>query len=129
MKSITIEQRVRYVECDPMGFVHHSVYPVWFEMARTELLRRCGLRYADLEAAGVFIVVVNLQVKYKKPARYDDKLRITATLNALGPVRLEHDYEVHRDDELLATASTTLACVDRDGKLIPVPDVLLATAK
>lgn len=101
MKSITIEQRVRYVECDPMGFVHHSVYPVWFEMARTELLRRTGLRYADLETAGVFIVVVNLQVKYKKPARYDDQVRITATLNTMGPVRLEHEYEVHRDNELL----------------------------
>jgi acyl-CoA thioester hydrolase len=125
MKSITIEQRVRYVECDPMGVVHHSVYPIWLEIARTELLRRTGISYAQLEAAGTFIVVVDLHLKFKKPARYDDLLRITATLKTLGPVRLEHLYEIHRDDELLATATTTLACVNRQGQLVPVPDALL----
>ena len=125
MQTATLDLRVRYAECDPMGFVHHSIYPVWFEMARTELLRQRGVVYAELERQGVLIVVVKLEVKYRRPARYDDELKVTATLTRIGGVRIEHDYEVRRGDELLCTASTTLACLDRDGKLRGVPPELL----
>ena len=124
MPTTTIETRVRYPECDPMGYVHHSVYPVWFEMARTELLRETGPAYAELEREGVLIVVVDLKVKFKRPARYDDELEVTATLRRSGGARIEHDYEVRRDRERLVTGSTTLACVDTDGRVRPVPEAL-----
>ena len=66
-----IEVRARYPECDPMGVVHHTVYPVWFEMGRTELLRSVGGSYRDLEEAGALLAVTRLEVRYRAPARYD----------------------------------------------------------
>ncbi|MEX2670614.1 MAG: thioesterase family protein [Phycisphaeraceae bacterium] len=120
-RSTTISVRVRYTECDPMGLVHHSTYPVWMEMARGELLRTTGLSYAELESSGVLIVVVKMNLHYKLPARYDDVLDVTATLRRVTHVRIEHDYEIHRDGLLLCKASTVLACLNREGKLQPVP--------
>lgn len=107
-----------------MGYVHHSAYAVWFEMARTELLRRRGVRYRDLESEGVFIVVARLNASFRKPARYDDELIVTATLTAAGGAKIEHDYQVRRGAELLCTASTVLACVDREGRPMRVPAML-----
>ena len=69
--SGTLQLRVRYVECDPMGVVHHSSYLPWMEMGRTELLRDVGMSYAALETAGVFLVVTKVEVKYRRPLRYD----------------------------------------------------------
>lgn len=120
--SICLDVRPRYVECDPMGYVHHTVYPVWMEMARTELLRNTGVSYAELEQRGVFIVVVKLNITYRKPARYDEPLTVHATCTKAGGAKIEHDYEIRRGDELLLTASTTLACVDAEGKVTRVPD-------
>lgn len=120
----TIDVRVRYAECDPMGVVHHTVYPVWFEVARTELLRVSGTPYAQLEAQGLLIMVVQMQVKYRRPAKYDDVLQITATLRRASGARIEHDYEIRRGTELLVTGSTVLACVDRTGRVVPVPENL-----
>ena len=124
MQSITTQIRVRYAECDPMGVAHHSAYPVWLEIARTELLRASGVAYAELEKSGTLIVVVKLELTYKKPARYDDLLDVTATLKRAGGVRIEHAYEVRRGRDLLCTAATTLACLDREGKLTAVPEAL-----
>ena len=66
----------RYCETDQGGVVHHSVYPVWFEMGRTELLRANGLAYKDLEKVGVFFVVAELNIKYRRPAMYDEELEL-----------------------------------------------------
>lgn len=121
-----IELRVRYAECDPMGFVHHSTYPVWFEMARTELLRLRGVCYRDVEAEGWYFVVARLSVRYRKPARYDDELVVSVRVEPTLGAKLEHAYEVRRGGELIATAETTLACVDRDGRLVRVPAELMA---
>ena len=68
------EIRVRYPECDPMGVAHHATYPIWFEIGRTEMLRARGGNYRLLEAEGVFLAVVRLEVRYRRPARYDDLL-------------------------------------------------------
>jgi acyl-CoA thioester hydrolase len=120
----TLHVRVRYAECDPMGLAHHAAYPVWLEMARTELLRESGVRYADLERQGVFIVVARLNMSFHQPARYDDAIAVTATLKRSGGAKIEHDYQVTRDGRRLCTASTVLACVDRDGRPMRVPDNL-----
>lgn len=119
-----IEIRVRYAECDPMGVAHHSAYAPWLEMGRTELLRASGGSYRDLEAAGVLLAVVRLSIRYKKPARYDDVLSLTTRITNLGHVKIEHEYELRRGDELLAAAETTLACIDREGRAQPLPPSL-----
>jgi acyl-CoA thioester hydrolase len=120
-----IRIRVRYPEADPMGKLHHSRYWVYFEMGRTELLRSAGLRYRDLEEKGMFLVVARCSAAYRAPARVDDELTLTTRLARLGTVKIEHEYELRREDgTLVATAQTTLACVDRDGSIQPVPDVL-----
>ena len=95
-------------------------------MGRTELLRQTGVSYRELEERGVFIVVVALQIRYRRPARYDDLLRLVTTLANSGRAKLEHAYEILRGDELLATAKTTLACVDRDGAVKALPQFLAA---
>jgi acyl-CoA thioester hydrolase len=118
----SIDIRVRYCECDPMGVVHHTVYPVWFEMGRTELLRSTGRTYRDMEAAGLLLAVVRLEVSYKQPARYDDQVQLRTTLTRIGAVKVEHSYELWRGDDLLVTGSTTLACIGRDGKAQAMPE-------
>ena len=115
--------RVRYVECDPMGFAHHSTYPIWFEMGRTEMLRGRGGRYRDLEASGIFLVVADLSIRFRIPARYDDLLTLRTHLIEGGRARIKHGYELlDADGRLVARAVSTLACVDRDGRLQAIPE-------
>ncbi|MFO0961423.1 MAG: thioesterase family protein [Phycisphaerales bacterium] len=121
----SIDIRVRYCECDPMGVVHHTVYPVWFEMGRTELLRQTGTTYRAFEEAGILLAVVRMELTYKQPARYDDLVRLQTTLARVGAVKVEHTYELWRGDQLLVTGATTLACLDREGRARALPDGLL----
>lgn len=120
-----IEIRARYPECDPMGFVHHATYPVWFEIGRTEMLRAAGGSYRELESSGVFLVVVRLEVRYRRPARYDDLVTLETHLLAAGPVKIEHRYRLSRGEERLVEGATTLACLDRDGRAQALPPGLL----
>ena len=122
----TIDIRVRYPEVDGMGYLHHSRYLQYFEMGRVELLRAKGHTYAQLEQAGIFFVVVKVEVKYKAPARYDEELALTTRLVKQTHVRLDHTYELKRAGALLAEATTTIACVDRAGQLQQIPDFLAA---
>ncbi len=126
--STEIRLRIRYTECDPMGLAHHASYIPWLEMARTELLRSCGVSYADLERAGILLVVTKVSVNYKAPARYDDQVVIVVRVNGGGRARIDHDYEVWLDQNdgrgkstLLATAESTLACVGPDKRPRPLP--------
>ena len=119
-----LELRVRYNECDPMGVAHHTTYPVWFEMGRTELLREGGFSYRDLETQGFLIAVVKLSVQYRRPARYDDLLVLETSITDHGRATIDHAYELHRDGVLLTTAATTVVCLDRDGRPQPLPEVL-----
>lgn len=120
----TIAIRVRYPEVDGMGYLHHSRYLQYFEMGRVELLRAAGHTYAELERQGVFFVVVKAEVKYRAPARYDEELSLVTRLVKQTHVRLDHTYELRRAGELLAEASTTIACVDRAGQLQQIPEFL-----
>lgn len=124
LPQTTIDVRVRYVECDPMGFVHHTVYPVWFEMARTELLREQGIVYAELEKRGDFIVVAKIDVTYRRPAKYDDVLQVVVIEARVSRAKIIHEYKVLRDGELICSGTTTLACIDGDGRPRPVGDVI-----
>ena len=117
----TIPIRVRYSEVDAMGYLHHSRYFQYFEMGRIELLRALGHSYAELEAEGVYFVVVKVQCQFKAPARQDEQLQLTTRIERQGMVRIDHVYELKRGATLLAEASTTIACVGRDGKLREIP--------
>jgi acyl-CoA thioester hydrolase len=119
-----ISVRVRYAETDRMGLLHHSNYLVYFEQARTELLREVGLTYKDLEDQGYLLVLTKVEVHYRRPAHYDDVLTIRTRVERTTSVRIDHRYEVLRDGELLADGVTTLACVDRTGRPQPLPDNL-----
>src|SRR6266550_4149919 len=116
-----IEIRVRYQETDGQGRVHHANYLTWFELGRVELLRAGGHSYRELEEAGVFLVVAEASLRYHLPAFFDDVLRLrTTTVRAKG-ARVEHRYEVFRGDELLAEGTTTVACVDKNGRATRLP--------
>lgn len=123
ISSIDIEIRVRYPEVDQSGALHHSRYWVYFEMGRTELLRSQGFNYCNLEAEGVFFVMAKCAARYKAPARYDDVLILTTRITKVGAARIDHEYELKRksDGQLLTTAETTLACIDGEGRIIPIP--------
>jgi acyl-CoA thioester hydrolase len=120
----SIEVRVRYNECDPMGFVHHSNYLTYMEMGRTEMLRASGGRYREMEAAGQFVVVVRADVRYRSPARYDDVLVVTTQVTKVTAAKIVHQYTIRRDEATLVEAEITLAVIDRNGKLQTVPDDL-----
>jgi acyl-CoA thioester hydrolase len=122
----TITIRVRYPEVDAMGYLHHSRYLQYFEMGRIELLRSLGHSYADMERDGVFFVVAKVECRYKAPARYDDELTLTTRVLRQTHVRIDHAYELRRGDQLLAEATTTIACVGRDGQVRQIPAELEA---
>jgi acyl-CoA thioester hydrolase len=122
--SHDIEIRVRYQETDGQGRVHHANYLTWFELGRVELLRAAGHNYRELEAAGIYLVVAEVSVRYHVPALFDDLLRLrTTTVRAKG-ARIEHRYEVCRGEELLAEGTTTVACIDRSGRVTRLPEWL-----
>lgn len=122
--SCDISIRVRYAESDPMGFLHHSKYFEYFEMGRTELLRLAGFRYRDLEAQGIFFAVAKLDCRFKAPAHYDDELVLTTRIARMTRARIDHAYTLRRGGQELCEATSTLACIDRNGRLIPIPDAL-----
>jgi len=105
-----------------MGYLHHARYFVYFEEGRTELLRRCGIRYRDMERRGLFYVVARLECRFKAPAHYDDLLTLTTTTEKLTRVRVDHHYQLMRDAQLLAEANSTLVLVGRDGRPTSLPD-------
>jgi acyl-CoA thioester hydrolase len=121
-----VELRVRYNETDPMGFLHHSRFFVYFEIGRTELFRAGGGNYRVMEDSGLYFVVVKAECKFKAPARYDDLVLLQTRISRVGPVKLEHEYELRRGDTVLATGHTVLGCIDRDGKVQRIPDDILA---
>jgi acyl-CoA thioester hydrolase len=122
LKQHQIELRVRYNECDPMGYLHHAQYLTYFEIGRTELLRAGGGNYRQMEADGMLIVVVKAECRYHRSARYDDVLRLITTIDRVTQAKIEHKYELFRGEERIATGHVTLAVINREGKVQPVPE-------
>ncbi len=123
VNSCTVTIRPRYSETDQGGVVHHSVYPVYFELGRTELLRANGLAYKDLEASGVFFVVAELNIRYRQPAEYDEELLLETVCGEVTPAKVKHNYKLRRksDGMLLTEGWSVLVCVDKDGKIRRMP--------
>lgn len=123
-QSCDVSIRVRYAETDRMGYLHHATYFVYFEQGRTELLRLQGISYRDIEDEGYLLAVVKLDCRFRRPAFFDDLLTLRTTLVRTTAVRVEHRYELYRGAELLCEATSTLACVDREGRLQALPESL-----
>ncbi len=128
LDSFTLEVRVRYAEVDRMGVLHHSRMFVLLELARTEMLRRHGMNYRQMEDEGWFLVISKLSCQFKAPAYYDDVLLIKTTVVRMTHTRIDHAYRVTRQSngDLIAEAETTLACVDRQGDIQRIPESLKA---
>ncbi len=120
-----MEIRVRYQETDGQRRVHHANYLTYFEMGRTEMLRSYGYTYRAFEEAGLFMVVADASCKYLAPAQYDDLLVLRTRVQKLGAAHIKHAYEVIRDSTIVATGTTTVVCVDAEGKVRRLPDWML----
>ncbi len=115
--SVT-EVRVRYAETDQMGRAHHMAYVVWFELARTELMRQNGISYADMERRGVLLPVVRLEVDYLKGVEYEDVVDVHTCVADVRSRRVQFDYRVvaRQGGEVVAEAMSVLICMNRDGR-------------
>jgi acyl-CoA thioester hydrolase len=125
MKENITEIRVRYAETDAMGVAYHANYLVWFEVGRTALLEELGYPYAKLEEDGIILPVAECHVRYKAPARYDDRLLIHSTCTELRGVSMILSYKIEnkKTGALLAEGWTKHAIVDRNMKPVKIRDV------
>lgn len=118
--------RVRFDEVDQMNVVHHPRYLIYFEVARTRWLRDLGAPYRDVVGSGTHLAVIEVGVRYLKPARYDEELTVSTRCTEAAGARVSLEYEVRRGDDLLATGFTRLASIDPGGKAKRMPDALRA---
>ena len=117
--------RVRYAETDRMGIVYHANFAIWFEVGRVELLRQMGFEYSQMERDDkCHIPVVDLRVRYKAPAQYDDEIVVRTELKNARATLLHFSYEVFREPDraLLATGETMHIIVDDKFERRPFPE-------
>lgn len=128
------ELRVRYQETDQMAVVYHSNYLGWFEIGRTEMIRQMGFDYRAIEQEGILLPVIDANLQFKLPARYDDQITVFTRVTSFSPLRLSYSYEIRRllpsekaaeevlqssgllPGELLVSGSTSHVWVTRDWK-------------
>ena len=115
--------RVRYAETDSMGIAHHSSYVVYLEEARSEYARQRGMPYSDFEAAGFFLAVTEVNIRYIKSAVYEQQITIYVWIDELKSRGMTFNYEIvdTQTGELLVTARTRHICITRDGKVARIP--------
>ncbi|HWC75626.1 MAG TPA: thioesterase family protein [Gemmatimonadales bacterium] len=116
--------RVNYSETDQMGFVYHANYLIWMDMARTEHMRERGMSYKELESEGTYLTVTDVRIRYRRPARYDDIIRVRCWVRDLASRRVIFGYAIERaaTDELLATGETALIALDQQQALSRIPE-------
>ena len=124
MPSSVTHLRVRYAETDKMGVVYYANYLVWFEVARTDLLRSLGWSSREMEAAGVSLPVIEAHCDYQRPARYDDEIEVRTEGVMLSPVRMKFNYTIVRraDGAVAAAGHTVHAAVSPAGKPCRLPE-------
>ncbi len=118
--------RVRFDEVDQMNVVHHPRYLIYFEVARTQYLTDLGIPYRDVVASGTHLAVVEVGLRYLKPARYDEELVVATRCTEASGARVGLEYEVRRGGDVLATGFTRLASIDPSGRAKRMPDSLRA---
>jgi len=118
-----ITLRVNYSETDQMGVVYHANYLIWFDRARTELMRETGVSYKELEQQGVYLAVSEVSVRYRAAARCDELVRVRCWVRELASRRVTFGYAVDRAEtgELLATGATALVSLTHQHTLTRIP--------
>ncbi len=127
MKSHSTYVKVRYAETDQMGVVYHGNYAQYLEIARIDWLEALGISYRKMEEEGVMLPVYELKLRFKKSAKFDDRLKIETKLKEKPGVRIAFEYRIfNQHEELLTEAATTLIFMDIEkGKPIKCPQYLL----
>lgn len=127
MKSeITIEPR--YAETDQMGIIHHSVYPVWYEMARVKFCSDIGLPFHEIESRGVGLAMIHMGLNYLKPSRFGESVKVVTSLVEFSKIRMTFKYDVYNShDELINQGETKLVWLDQNLKPVNIykshPDI------
>ena len=131
MYSFETKIRVRYGETDQMSFVYYGVYAQYYEVGRVELLRSLGISYKEIEEMGYALPVVSLNINYKNPAYYDDKLTIRTIIKKLPSAKIIFDYETYNEQgNLLNTGEVVLVFLDKEtGKPCFAPEVIMEKLK
>lgn len=123
-----LELRVRYGETDQMGVVHHANYLAYFEEGRTSLMADLGLSYGELERSGIGLPVRKIEIRYRASALYEDELRVETRVLAMRAASVTFGYRIVRirDEALLVTGQSELACITLDGdrSVTPLPEAL-----
>ncbi len=123
--------RVRYAETDQMGYVYYGNYATYFEVGRVEMLRSMGITYRKLEEDGVMLPVLDLSIRYLKPALYDDELKLITRLNEMPGVRIHFTYTLYNGAGVqLCEAATTLVFINKaNGRPCACPEELTDAIK
>jgi acyl-CoA thioester hydrolase len=127
MKTNQIEQRIYYADTDHEGVVYYANYLRWFEMGRTEILRRYGFDYSDIEKRDLIVPVVEVKCIYKQSAKYNDVIIIKTTIENIGNSSIKFHYEIMRknDNKLLAEGYTVNVFVNtKTMKSTKIPEEL-----
>jgi len=117
--------RVRYAETDQMGVVYYANYLIWFEVGRTDLCRKLGFAYREMEREdGLYLIVAEAKCRYKAPARYDDEIEVRTCLREQRKRVLIFGYEIYRqpDEDLLAEGETVHVITDHNGRPRALPE-------
>jgi acyl-CoA thioester hydrolase len=126
LEALAVETtfRVRYAETDQMGIVHHSSYVVWLEEGRSQWMRAHGNSYAQFEEGGFQLVVSELCLRYKQPARYDQRVTVRCWVESVRSRQIQFNYEVvdAETGAMLVNGYTQLICLGREGKVTRIPD-------
>lgn len=121
---------VRYAETDQMMFAHHSNYIVWFEYARIELMRSIGINYCEMEKNGTLLPVLEVKAAFKRPARFDDELKITARIPDLPRSRMKFEYQIfNKQGEFLCDGYSLHAFMNTKYRAVKPPAVFIDTLK
>jgi len=125
---VETDLRVRYAETDAMGIVYHGHYIVWFEVGRGEYMRQQGGDYAEFEAQGYYLPVIELDARFLAPARYGDLVTVRTWVEEMRSRGVTFAYEVvmRETGQTLATGHTRHVCVDREGQVRRLPQKLRA---
>lgn len=124
-RRVEVDVEVRYAETDRMGVVHHAVYPVWFEVARTRLCSETGHHYAAIEEQGYHLVVTGVSTRFLASATYGQHVQVICWLDKMASRILRFGYEVRRGETLLATGTTEHVWVSREsGRPCRIPAAL-----
>lgn len=113
-----LKLRPQYGEVDKMGYVYHANYVTYCHQARNELLRKLGIDEVKLEKNNIILPVISFEIKYKKPAHFDELITIKTRINEIPKVRLNFEFEIKNEQNtLLSKATSTVVFTDSQSRL------------